>query len=166
MNHRSDWIDGGRMYVLNQYDLMITEWTLMQFKTSGFLPGSQILTSSHPHPHSLIFIFQSSLTGFRKASIILRYPQILLCIWMMLSVVWGGQKQGEKQKAKIFFITILNEYISLCHYSAHNSSIMNFVNRITLNWVHEWVSNKARCQGLADEKDNVISSVSNCTFHK
>jgi len=145
------------MYVLNQYDLMIAEWILMQFKTSGFLPGSQILTSSHPHPHSLIFIFQSSLTGFGKASIILRYPQILLCIWKMLAVVWGGQKQGEKHNTKIFVITVLNEYMSLCHYSA-----AEWISWIESHWIecmNAFQTSRARCQGLADEKGNVMSSV-------
>ncbi len=136
---------------------MIAEWILIQFKTSGFLPGSQILTSSHPHPHSLIFIFQSSLTGFGKASIILRYPQILLCIWKMLAVVWGGQKQGEKHNTKIFFITVLNEYMSLCHYSA-----AEWISWIESHWIecmNAFQTSRARCQGLADEKGNVMSSV-------
>jgi len=61
------------------------------------LDFSLVLKTSHLHPHSPIFIFQSSLAGFCKASVIVR----CYYIWMTLSDVRVAQ--NTKTGKKFFF---------------------------------------------------------------
>lgn len=136
---------------------------IQNFWISPRFSNPHIFTSSSSQSH-LHLPIQSHM--IRQS---LNYPQISSDIIMYLNDAVSCLRRteaGRKHNTKIFFITVLNEYISLCHYSAHNSSRRNFVNWIALNWVHEWVSNKQSEVSRFGRWERQRYVISNCTFRK